>query len=106
MARISIAIEPLHSDGTVCEHPTDPSGRPRNPQSSCTGHRSYRVQCSACGPVGTPHGLRTLAQPEQTRHRDSHKTASTGRRPAPSTRPARREQRRRTGLAPSPAPES
>jgi hypothetical protein len=41
-------IEPLHADGTVCEHPTAPSGKPRDPDSGCTGRHQYRAGCE-CG---------------------------------------------------------
>ncbi|GGP90271.1 hypothetical protein [Streptomyces melanogenes] len=76
MARISVKIEPLHRDGTMCTHAISPSGKPRDPGSGCTGRRAYRVVCSACGPVGEQHGLRVLAEPAQTAHRDSHRAAT------------------------------
>ncbi|MFD4866878.1 hypothetical protein [Streptomyces sp. NPDC058412] len=79
MARIAIKVEPLHADGTVCLHAVSPSGKPRDPNSGCTGRRSYRVQCSACGTVGTPHGLCVLAEPEQTKRRGQHQTALANR---------------------------
>ena len=41
-------IQPLHADGTVCEHPTAPSGKPRDPDSGCTGRHQYRATCE-CG---------------------------------------------------------
>ncbi|MFJ3861796.1 hypothetical protein ACIPRL_36960 [Streptomyces sp. NPDC090085] len=77
MARISVKITPLHPDGTECTHPVSPSGKPRDPDSGCTGRRNYAVVCSDCGPVGEPHGLRVLAEPAQSAHRDSHKAAFT-----------------------------
>ncbi|MCX5015058.1 hypothetical protein OG765_29425 [Streptomyces sp. NBC_00555] len=67
-------IAPLHPDGTECEPRGQPSGKPRDPASGCAGRRSYAVVCSACGLVRDRHGLRVLAEPAQTRHRDSHKT--------------------------------
>lgn len=75
MARIKIAIDPLHADGTVCTHAIKPSGKPRDPESGCTGRKSYQVVCSEHGNVGDPHGLRVLAEPAQTAHRDEHKKA-------------------------------
>jgi len=45
-------IEPLHADGTVCTHPTAPSGKPRDPDSGCTGRANYRATCE-CGWSGT-----------------------------------------------------
>ncbi|MET8751307.1 hypothetical protein ABZW32_14595 [Streptomyces sp. NPDC004667] len=83
MARATIKIEPLHPDSTVCLHAVSPSGKPRDPASGCTGRRNYAVVCSACGPVGQPHGLRVLAEPTQRAHRDSHKAAPA---PAPDPR--------------------
>ncbi|MFL4953287.1 hypothetical protein ACJ6WE_39850 [Streptomyces sp. MMS24-I31] len=75
MARIKIAIDPLHADGTVCTHAIKPSGKPRDPDSGCTGRRSYQVMCSEHGKVGEPHGLRVLAEPAQSAHRDEHRKA-------------------------------
>ncbi|MGI5532535.1 hypothetical protein ACQEVX_35740 [Streptomyces syringium] len=72
MARITVKVEPLHADGTACDHAVSPSGKPRDPDSGCTGRCSYRVWCSSCGQVGEPHGLRVLAEPEQSRHRAQH----------------------------------
>ncbi|MEU7553102.1 hypothetical protein AB0B01_12270 [Streptomyces sp. NPDC044571] len=77
MARISVKIAPLHPDGTECTHAVRPSGKPRDPDSGCTGRRHYAVVCSACGPVDDPRNLRVLAEPAQSAHRDSHKTALT-----------------------------
>ncbi|MFG2668816.1 hypothetical protein ACGFY6_31840 [Streptomyces sp. NPDC048387] len=77
MARISVKVVPLHPDGTECTHAVSPSGKPRDPEAGCAGRRNYAVVCSACGPVGEPHGLRVLAEPEQSKHRDSHKAALT-----------------------------
>ncbi|MFE2462961.1 hypothetical protein [Streptomyces sp. NPDC059402] len=73
MARIAVKITPLHPDGTECTHAIRPSGKPRDAHSGCTGRRNYAVVCSACGTVGEPYGLRVLAEPAQTAHRDSHK---------------------------------
>ncbi|MFD7631849.1 hypothetical protein ACFV7Q_38600 [Streptomyces sp. NPDC059851] len=81
MARISVKIAPLHPDGTECTHAVRPSGKPRDPDSGWAGRRNYAVMCSTCGPVGEPHGLRVLAEPAQTAHRNSHKAA-----PVPVTR--------------------
>ncbi|MFJ9412468.1 hypothetical protein [Streptomyces sp. NPDC101393] len=81
MARISVKIAPLHPDGTECTHAVRSSGKPRDPDSGCAGRRNYAVVCSTCGRVGEPHGLRVLAEPAQSAHRDSHKTA-----PVPATR--------------------
>ncbi|MEU2770787.1 hypothetical protein ABZ628_29190 [Streptomyces diastaticus] len=60
MARISVKVIPLHPDRTECTH---------------------AVVCSACGPVGEPHGLRVLAEPAQSKHRHNHKAS-----PTPATR--------------------
>ncbi|MFI1169324.1 hypothetical protein ACH4UM_38635 [Streptomyces sp. NPDC020801] len=73
MARIRIWIDPQHRDGTVCEHKIKTSGKPRDPESGCTGRAHYQVMCSEHGKVGEPHGLRVLAEPAQSAHRDSHK---------------------------------
>ncbi|MEU9061691.1 hypothetical protein AB0D13_23230 [Streptomyces sp. NPDC048430] len=73
MARISVRIAPLHLDRTQCTHAVRPSGKPRDPDSGCTGRGSYAVLCSDCGQVGEPHQLRALAEPAQSAHRDGHK---------------------------------
>ncbi|MEV7683205.1 hypothetical protein AB0O64_32390 [Streptomyces sp. NPDC088341] len=75
MARISVKITPLHPDETECTHPVTSTGKPRDPDSGCTGRRTYAVVCNACGPVGEPRSLRVLAEPAQRAHRDSHKAA-------------------------------
>ncbi|WP_331722600.1 hypothetical protein [Streptomyces sp. NBC_00122] len=77
VARISVKIAPLHPDGTECTHAVRPSGKPRDADSGCTGRRNYAVVCSSCGPVGEPHGLRVLADPAQSAHRDCHKAPLT-----------------------------
>ncbi|MBX9398369.1 hypothetical protein K4749_33480 [Streptomyces sp. TRM72054] len=46
MARIRIWIVPQHADGTACEHAIKPSGKPRDPESGCTGRANYQVMCS------------------------------------------------------------
>ncbi|MEU9706983.1 hypothetical protein [Streptomyces sp. NPDC047981] len=81
MARIRVKIAPLYPDGTECTHAVSPSGKPRDASAGCVGRCNYAVMCSACGPVGDPHGLRVLAEPEQRQHRDNHKAA-----PSPATR--------------------
>ena len=53
--RIKISIDPLHPGGTVC--------------------KNYQVVCSQHGNVGKPHGLRVLAEPAQSAHRDEYKKA-------------------------------
>ncbi|MFE7077262.1 hypothetical protein ACFU96_44975 [Streptomyces sp. NPDC057620] len=73
MARIKVSIDPLHPDCTVCTHAIKPSGKPRDPDSGCTGRRAYQVVCSEHGNVGKPHGLRVLAEPAQTAHRAEHR---------------------------------
>lgn len=77
MARITVKIAPLHSDGTECTHALRPSGKPRDADSVCPGHRAYAVVCSSCGRVDQPHGLRVVAESEQSAHLDSHKAALT-----------------------------
>ncbi|MGW7347982.1 hypothetical protein [Streptomyces sp. NPDC054854] len=77
MARISVRITPLHPDGTECAHAVRPSGKPRDPDAGCASRRNYAVVCSSCGPAGEPHGLRVLAEPEHSKHRDSPKAALT-----------------------------
>ncbi|WP_223736296.1 hypothetical protein [Streptomyces purpurogeneiscleroticus] len=46
MARITVSIEPQHADSSRCDHAVKPSGRPRDPQSGCTGRAAYQVVCS------------------------------------------------------------
>ncbi|MGK5628571.1 hypothetical protein [Streptomyces sp. URMC 123] len=72
--RIKIWIDPQHADGTVCEHKTKPSGKPRDPESGCTGRARYQVMCTEHGAVGEPRGLRVLAEPVRRAHRDGHAT--------------------------------
>ncbi|MFD6185638.1 hypothetical protein [Streptomyces goshikiensis] len=57
--------------------PIRPENLHRYPDADCAGRRNYAVVCSSRGPVGEPHGLRVLAEPEQRKHRDSHKAALT-----------------------------
>lgn len=53
MARTTIT--PVHDDATPCQHPVTSTGRPRDPQSGCTGRTAYALRCS-CGwePDGGP----------------------------------------------------
>jgi hypothetical protein len=74
MARITISIEPLHVDGTVCTHKVKPSGKPADLSSGCPGRRAYVVYCSTHGRVGDPHGLRVIAEDYQRAHRSEHLT--------------------------------
>jgi hypothetical protein len=48
MARITATISPVHDDGTVCNHPLKPSGKPKAPTSGCTGRNGYVARCSSC----------------------------------------------------------
>jgi hypothetical protein len=79
MARITIKVQPEHDDSTVCEHPTAPTGLPRNPQ-ECDGRRGYRPRCSTCGPVGERQGIRSNADAAARSHREQHAAA-----PVPAT---------------------
>ncbi|MEW2577772.1 hypothetical protein [Streptomyces syringium] len=40
MARITVNVEPLHADGTACDHAVSPSGKPRDPDFGCAGRRN------------------------------------------------------------------
>ncbi|MEY9961351.1 hypothetical protein [Streptacidiphilus sp. MAP5-52] len=79
MARISIKVLPEHEDGSPCEHPTAPTGLPRDP-ASCSGRRGYRPHCSVCGAVGELQGIRSNADSAARSHREQHATA-----PVPAT---------------------
>lgn len=80
MARITITIESLHADDTVCEHALRPSGKPRDPASGCTGRTGFRATCSDCGVIASAY-LRLLVEPEARAHRAGHKAD-----PVPATR--------------------
>ena len=73
MARITIKVLPEHEDDSPCEHPTAPTGKPRDPK-ACTGRRGFRTHCSVCGPVGERQGIRTNADDLARRHRALHAT--------------------------------
>ncbi|MGW2416020.1 hypothetical protein ACWCV5_28170 [Streptomyces tubercidicus] len=73
MARNTVRVEPRHADNSPCHHAVKPSGRPRDPQSPCTGRTAYAVVCSEHGDVGAPHHLRVLADPAATAHRQEHR---------------------------------
>jgi hypothetical protein len=49
VARITATIRPIHddADNTVCTHPVTSTGKPRDPQSGCTGRAAYTATCSA-----------------------------------------------------------
>ena len=47
MARITATIKPIHDDKTVCTHPVTSTGKPRDPESGCTGRAAYTATCSA-----------------------------------------------------------
>ncbi|MFE1612695.1 hypothetical protein G3M53_07650 [Streptomyces sp. SID7982] len=73
MARITVSVQPRHADNTTCDHPVKPSGKPRDPDSGCTGRARYAVVCTTCGTVGEPHHLRVLADPAAANHREEHR---------------------------------
>ncbi|WP_042370563.1 hypothetical protein [Streptacidiphilus neutrinimicus] len=79
MARISIKTVAIHhGDPTsICEHPTAPTGKPRDP-STCPGRGGYRVHCSGCGGLtGDTYGLRANADGARNDHRNGHTITST-----------------------------
>lgn len=80
MARIVIAIRPLHRDGTACTHEVKPSGKPADPASGCPGRQAYDIHCSAHGRVGLPHGIRAIAEEHQRTHRSEHLTVGAHKR--------------------------
>ncbi|MEC3992070.1 hypothetical protein VSR01_00300 [Actinacidiphila sp. DG2A-62] len=49
MARITATIRPVHDDAdqTVCTHQVTSTGKPRDPESGCTGRAAYTATCSA-----------------------------------------------------------
>ncbi|MFI6689092.1 hypothetical protein [Streptomyces sp. NPDC050485] len=75
MARITVSIEPQHADFTKCEHEVKTSGRPRDPESGCTGRAQFQVVCSEHGAVGKPHYLKLFADPAAIEHRQEHRAA-------------------------------
>jgi hypothetical protein len=77
MARITIKTVAVHQGDadSICEHPTAPTGKPRDPK-TCPGRAGYRVHCSACGGLtGERHGIRSNADDARDRHRDTHAAA-------------------------------
>ncbi|MET9914460.1 hypothetical protein ABZZ74_48525 [Streptomyces sp. NPDC006476] len=75
MSRITIRIEPRHADGSRCDHPVKPSGKPRDAASGCMGRTAYAVVCSMHGIVGAPHHVMQLAEPAARAHRIEHLAA-------------------------------
>lgn len=67
-------IEPVHADGTVCQHPTAPSGKPRDTGSGCTGRHHYRASCE-CGWEQTD-SIRESLKYARERHRDQARRAT------------------------------
>ncbi|GGP80498.1 hypothetical protein [Streptomyces melanogenes] len=84
MARITVRVEPRHADNSPCPHPVKPSGKPRDPNSACTGRSSFPVVCSAHGDIGGVHHVKVLAEPAALAHRQEHRAALAGaHHPAP-----------------------
>ncbi|MFG3268478.1 hypothetical protein [Streptomyces bobili] len=79
MARVTVRVEPRHADNSPCSHAVKPSGKPRNPQSGCTGRTAYAVVCSEHGDVGAPHRVKVLAEPAAIEHRQEHRAAFAAR---------------------------
>ncbi|WP_217239819.1 hypothetical protein [Streptomyces sp. AC555_RSS877] len=77
--RITVHVEPRHADNSPCWHAVKPSGKPRFPQSGCTGRNGYAVVCSEHGDVGVLHHVRVLAEPAATEHRQEHRAALAAR---------------------------
>ncbi|GAP47073.1 hypothetical protein [Streptomyces azureus] len=63
MARITVRVEPRHTDNSLCDHAVKPSGRPCHPGSGCPGRTQFAVVCSEHGDVGEPHHGKVLAEP-------------------------------------------
>lgn len=76
MARITIKVQPEHENSSICEHPTAPTGHPRDPK-ECPGRRGYRPHCTVCGPVDERQGIRTNADSLARTHREQHTTPVT-----------------------------
>jgi hypothetical protein len=49
VARITATIRPVHDDAdqTDCTHSVTSTGKPRDPESGCTGRAAYTATCSA-----------------------------------------------------------
>ena len=80
--RLTTTTQAVHADGSVCTHPTAPTGQPRDPATS-PGRRGYVAACSGspdCTWTGERRGMRTLADDDRKAHRDHHAQA-----PAPAT---------------------
>ncbi|MEV5786741.1 hypothetical protein AB0L42_38010 [Streptomyces sp. NPDC052287] len=75
MARILVGIEPRHADNSPCGHAVKPSGKPRDPNSGCSGRTAFAVVCSEHGDVGSLHHVKAVAEPAARTHRDEHRTA-------------------------------
>ncbi|ESP95746.1 hypothetical protein B591_31133 (plasmid) [Streptomyces sp. GBA 94-10 4N24] len=104
MTRITVSVQPRHADNTPCDHPVKPSGKPRDPDSGCTGRAVYAVVCTTCGTVGEPHHLRVLADPAAANHREEHRLhANTPGQDKPTAQPEKeaapqKQARARTNL--------
>ncbi|MFZ3562844.1 hypothetical protein ACOKM5_43715 [Streptomyces sp. BH097] len=79
MARITVHIEPRHTDNSPCEHAVKPSGKPRDPASGCTGRTQYAVVCSVHGDVDRPRHIKQNAETAATAHRQEHRAALAAR---------------------------
>jgi hypothetical protein len=73
MARITVHIEPRHADNSRCEHAVKPSGRPRDPESGCTGRTAYAVVCSEHGDGRRARDEKDVERPVHGRLRGAEK---------------------------------
>lgn len=73
MVLVEVTIEPVHADGTCCDHQGQSRGKPSGTATGCTGRTGYQVRCSEHGVVGEPRCLRLLSQPAACKHLDSHR---------------------------------
>ncbi|MER5642327.1 hypothetical protein ABT095_35975 [Kitasatospora sp. NPDC002227] len=72
MPRTTMPITGIHADGTPCTHRVNQrTGRPKDPDSDCTGRTGYGATCSTCNETVTNY-LKLLVAPEVAKHLRQH----------------------------------
>jgi hypothetical protein len=66
----------------VCDHAIKPSGKPRDPESGCTGRAAYRATCK-CGWEKTDEVRESIKLA-----RENHRPTAKANKPPRSPRPA------------------
>jgi hypothetical protein len=84
MARITATIKPIHDDKSVCTHPVTSTGKPRDPESGCTGRTAYTASCSADSWTDT-NATKAALEYVRDSHLRTHLTQPAAASPAPAT---------------------